>query len=81
MVLTEQEKRERQRQAVRRYQAKIKEKAKKGDDEAKKQQERNRYNTAFSHTRNFILKQAKKHDLPKLRDLISERQKQLLNKK
>ena len=80
MALTEEEKRERHRLANKRYYQKQKEKAKKGDGAATKQAERNKYNTSFSHARNFISKQAKKKDLPVLRDLIAIRQKEL-NKK
>lgn len=75
MVLTEEEKLERHRLANQRYYQKQKEKANKGDAMAKKQLERNKYNTAFSHTKSFINKQAKKKDLLVLRDLIATRQK------
>ena len=77
MVLTEEEKRERNRLAVRKYREKIKKQAKEGTPEATKQAERTKYNTYFSHARNFISKQAKRKDLPLLRELIAERQKAL----
>lgn len=77
MVLTEEEKRERNRLAVKKYREKIKKQAKAGTPEATKQAERTKYNTYFSHARNFISKQAKRKDLPLLRELIAERQKAL----
>ena len=77
MVLTEEEKRERNRLAVKKYREKIKKQAKAGTPEATKQVERTKYNTLFSHARNFISKQAKRKDLPLLRELIAERQKAL----
>lgn len=77
MVLTEEEKRERNRLAVKKYREKIKKQAKAGTPEATKQAERTKYNTYFSHARNFISKQAKKKDLPILRDLIAQRQLEL----
>lgn len=77
MVLTEEEKRERNRLAVKKYREKIKKQAKAGTPEATKQAERTKYNTYFSHARNFISKQAKRKDLPLLRELIAERQKSL----
>ena len=77
MVLTEEEKRERNRLAVKKYREKIKKQAKAGTPEATKQAERTKYNTYFSHARNFISMQAKRKDLPLLRELIAERQKAL----
>ena len=70
MVLSEEEKRERNRKAAAKYRAKLN----------AEQKKKNSYNTEFSHARNFIEKSAKKADLNILRDLIAERQKKLSKK-
>lgn len=75
MVLTEEERRERYRLANKRYYQRLKEKAKKGNIKAKKQLERSQYRTDLSHTKIFIIRQAKKEDLSVLRDLIASCQK------
>ena len=77
MVLSEEEKKERHRLANKRYYERQKMKAKQGNSKAAKQKERNEYKTYYSHTKQFILKRAKKIDLPKLRDMIATRQKEL----
>lgn len=70
MVLSEEEKRERNRKAAAKYRAKL----------STEQKKKNSYNTEFSHARNFITRSAKKADLNILRDLIAERQKKLSKK-
>lgn len=75
MVLSELEKKERHRIAVRKNRAKNDRKIKEGDKKAIKQKEKTKYNTSRSHALGFI-KIANKKDLLLMRDKIAERQKQ-----
>lgn len=74
MVLSETEKKERNRLAVRRYRARKRQELKEGDKKAIELAKRNKYNTLKSHASQFI-KIATKRDLLELRDKIAKRQK------
>ena len=74
MVLSEIEKKERNRLAVRRYRTRKHKELKEGNKKAIELANRNKYNTLKSHAKQFI-KIATKHDLLELRDKIAEQQK------
>lgn len=59
------------------YRTKLDEKASKGDKKAKKQKDRNRYNSDKSAAKNFILKKMKREDIGLFRDFFADRVKQL----
>lgn len=74
MTLSEIEKKERNKLAVRRYRARKRKELKKGDKKAIELANRNKYNTLKSHAKQFI-KIATKRDLLELRDKMAEQQK------
>lgn len=74
MVLSAEEKKERNKLAVRRYRARKRQELAEGDKKAIELAKRNKYNTLKSHASQFI-KIATKRDLLELRDKIAKRQK------
>lgn len=74
MVLSETEKKERNRLAVRRYRARKRQELAQGNKKAVELVKRNQYSTLKSHAKTFI-KIATKKDLLELRDKIAEQQK------
>lgn len=74
MTLSETEKKERNKLAVRRYRARKRKELKEGNKKAIELANRNKYNTLKSHAKQFI-KVATKRDLLELRDKIAEQQK------
>ena len=80
MTLTEEEKRERHRLANKRYRERQKKKVKEGDKKAKLQDEKAKHQRAYSAATSFIRNKANKSELNKMRELIAERHKKLMNK-
>ena len=74
--LTEEEKKERNRLAAKRYRDRLKEKAK-SDPKAQKQAEKANYKRRLSSAASFIRNNIKKSDISYIRDILAERQKEL----
>ena len=84
MVLSEEEKKRRHREAQRRYNARRIKKRLAGDKKELEQYERDKANSMYGNVKSYIRdrksKQATKAQLLEFRDLIAERQKKLSKK-
>lgn len=80
MVLSEEEKKRRHREAQRRYNARRIKKRLAGDKKELEQYERDKANSMYGNVKSYISEQATKAQLLEFRDLIAERQKRLSKK-
>lgn len=77
MVLSDEERRERNRQAAARYRKKLKEKAAAGDEKATKQLNKTHLKKEFASVTSYIRTKATRKEISIIRDLSAERIKKL----
>ena len=80
MVLSEEEKKRRHREAQRRYNARRKEKRLAGDKKELEQYKRDKANSMYGNVKTYISEKETKDQLLKIRDSIAERQKKISKK-